>query len=103
MSAVDREELRNLLSVSGTMAGLCITAVTLIATVGQTTVAGSIVDEILVTCGVLFLVCTYCIFWALRTKAPTIAERLDRIAATLFAIALTGMVSAGLLMVYSLQ
>jgi hypothetical protein len=103
LSPVDREELRNLLSVSGTMAGLCITAVTLIATVGNTSVARSIVDEILVSCSVLFLLCTYCNFWALRTKKPHVSERLDHISETLFAIALAGMVSAGLLMVYALK
>lgn len=99
---VDREALRHLLSVSGTMAGLCITAVTLIAMLGQTSaMAGTIVDEIFVICSVLFLLCTYCVFWALRTSQPQLAERLDHIAETLFAIALTGMVSAGILMVYT--
>jgi len=83
------------------MAGLCITAVTLIAMLGQTSVAGTIVDEIFVICGVLFLLCTYCVFWALRTSQPRLAERLDHIAEMLFAIALTGMVSAGILMVFT--
>lgn len=102
LQPVDREELRHLLSVSGTMAGLCITAVTLIATIGRASgVAATIVDEIFVICGVLFLLCTYFVFWALRTGRPELAAQLDRVAAMLFAIALTGMVSAGILMVFT--
>jgi len=95
-----REELRHLLSTSGTMAGLCITAATLFATLrmgGKT-----IVDDIFVLSALLFLVCTYCVFWALRTKQSHFVRMLARCADVLFAIALTAMVSAGFIMTYTL-
>lgn len=83
------------------MAGLCITAVALIATV-RTTVAGTVVDDILVVCALLFLLCTYSVFWALRTKHHAVAQGLERVAEAIFAVALTAMVSAGFIMTYTL-
>ncbi len=48
-----REELRHLLSTSGTMAGLCITATTLFATL-RTIAAKTVVDDIFVVSALLF-------------------------------------------------
>ncbi|WP_353153588.1 hypothetical protein [Herminiimonas fonticola] len=96
-----REELRHLLSTSGTMAGLCITGVTLFSTLGRT-LGGTVVDDIFVLSALFFLLCTYCVFWALRTKHRGIVQLLTRIAEILFAIALTAMVSAGFIMTYTL-
>jgi len=50
----------------------------------------------------LFLLCTYAIFFALRTRRDTVARRLERLADVLFLLALTGMVSSGFVMVYTL-
>ena len=96
-----REELRHLLSTSGTMAGLCITGTTLFSTLGRTT-GGTVVDDIFVVSALLFLLCTYCVFWALRTKHQRTVQLLTRIAESLFAVALTAMVSAGFIMTYTL-
>lgn len=43
---------------------------------------------------------TYFVFWALRTRRPKIAERLDKASDVLFSLALTGMVIAGFVMTY---
>lgn len=96
-----REELRHLLSTSGTMAGLCITGTTLFSTLRKTT-GGTVVDDIFVISALLFLLCTYCVFWALRTKHQRTVKLLTRIAEGLFALALTAMVSAGFIMTYTL-
>ena len=96
-----REELRHLLSTSGTMAGLCITGTTLFSTLRRTT-GGTVVDDIFVISALLFLLCTYCVFWALRTKHQRTVLLLTRIADGLFATALTAMVSAGFIMTYTL-
>lgn len=96
-----REELRHLLSTSGTMAGLCITAATLFATLRRIP-AKTVVDDIFVLSALLFLLCTYCVFWALRTKHAATIQILTRMADVLFAIALTAMVSAGFIMTYTL-
>lgn len=96
-----REESRHLLSTSGTMSGLCITAATLFATVRKVA-AKTIVDDVFVLSALLFLLCTYCLFWALRTRHATTVRMLTRIADFLFAVALTTMVSAGFIMTYTL-
>ena len=50
----------------------------------------------------LFLLCTYAIFFALRTRKPRWALLLERVADALFLLALTGMVASGFIMVYTL-
>lgn len=97
-----REELLQLLSVSGTLAGLSITAVALLHSVGRTSAGSTIADDMLVISALLFLLCTYAIFVALRTRRDAVAERLEQIADVLFLLALTGMVGSGFIMVYTL-
>ncbi|HTH45847.1 MAG TPA: hypothetical protein VL528_12270 [Oxalicibacterium sp.] len=101
MNATLREELRHLLSTSGTMSGLCITAATLFSTV-RNTASKTIVDDIFVLSALIFLLCTYALFWALRTRRPRLMHVLARVADSLFAIALTAMVSGGFIMTYTL-
>ena len=96
-----REELLHLLSLSGTLAGLCITGVTLFHTIGRATLPGTLADDMLAVSALLFLLCTYAIFFALRTRREGLAVTLEKIADTLFLLALTGMVGSGFIMVYS--
>jgi hypothetical protein len=97
-----REELLHLLSLSGTLAGLCITGVALFHTLGTpSSLPASIVDDALAVSALLFLMCTYAIFFALRTKRERLALTLEKIADVLFLLALTGMVAAGFIMVYT--
>lgn len=96
-----REELLHLLTLSGTMAGLCITGVTLFYTVGKSSRSGTIVDDMLVACALLFLLCTYLIFFALRTRNSSLAVSLEKSVDILFSIALTGMVATGFVMAYT--
>jgi len=95
-----REELLQLLSLAGTLAGLCITGVTLFHTLGRTSLAETFADDLLAICALLFLLSTYTIFFALRTTRPSLAITLEKWADTLFLLALTGMVAAGFVMVY---
>jgi hypothetical protein len=96
-----RDELLHLLSLSGTLAGLCITAVTLFRTVGAHSLSSTIADDALALSALLFLVCTYTIFLALRTKDRSFAATLEKFIDALFSVALTGMVAAGFIMVYT--
>lgn len=96
-----REELLWLLSLSGTMAGLCITGVTLFHTVDRASGVGTLADEMLAVCALLFLVCTYVIFFALRTRRTDLAVALDQAVDVLFTLALTLMVATGFVMVYT--
>ena len=96
-----REELLHLLTMSGNMAGLCITGVTLFYTVGAASRAATIADELLAICAVLFLLCAYVIFFALRVRKMILAARLEKIADILFIISMTLMVTAGVVMAYT--
>ena len=96
-----REELLHLLSLSGNMAGLCITGVTLFYTVGRASRAATIADELLVICAVMFLSCAYFIFFALRMRETRLTVTLENIADALFVIGMTLMVATGVLMAYT--
>lgn len=97
-----REELLQLLSVSGTLAGLCITGVALFHTMGGGSLSRTLADDLLAIAALLFLVCTYVIFIALRTRREGLAALLEKFADALFLLALSGMVGSGFIMVYAL-
>lgn len=94
-----REELLHPLSLSGTQAGLCITGVALFHTIGRSSIPSTIADDALALSALSFLVCTYTIFFALRARSRTLAARLEKFVDALSALALTGMVAAGFMMV----
>jgi hypothetical protein len=96
-----REELLHLLSLSGTLAGLCITGVALFHTIGRSNLPATFADDALAISALLFLLCTYTIFIALRTKRGQVALTLEAVADGLFLLALTGMVASGIIMVYT--
>lgn len=100
-STWQRDELLHLLSLSGTLAGLSITGVTLLHTLGKASVVQTIADDALALSALLFLLCTYAIYFALRTQRGEFARTLEKIADVLFLLALTGMVAAGFIMVYT--
>jgi len=96
-----REELLTLLSVAGTLAGLCITGVTLFHATGRASLPETLADDLLAVSALLFLLCTYAIFMALRTRREKLALSLEKVADTLFLLALSGMVGSGFIMVYT--
>lgn len=96
-----RDELLHLLSLSGTLAGLCITGVTLLHSIGKSSLTGTIADDALAVSALMFLVCTYTIFLALRTRRQSLAVKLEKLVDALFSVALTGMVAAGFIMIYT--
>ena len=83
-----REVQLHLLSLSGTLAGLSITGVTLFHTMGRGFEVRTVADAVLAASALLFLPCTYFIFFALRTKRAPIAPTLVNIADSLFLLAL---------------
>lgn len=96
-----REELLHLLSVSGTLAGLCVTVVALMHTLGTTSLTTTLIDDCFALCALFFLTCTYLIFTALRTRRAPVARVLIRIVDGVFLVGLTLMTAAGFMMVYT--
>ena len=99
--AWDRDQLTHLLSLSATLAGLSITGVTLFHTIRLTSPATTIVDDILAVTSLMFLLCCYISFFALRVTKDHIIQKLIRIADALFLVALTSMVGSGFIMLYT--
>lgn len=97
-----RSELLSLLSTSGALAGLSITVVALMNTFNKAQASVTIVDNIFGICAAIFLLCTYLIFWALKTRSETRATRLTKLLEGLFLFALTTMIIATFLMLYTL-
>ena len=97
-----REELMHLLSVSGTLAGLCVTVVALMKTLGSSAGTATVVDDMFAVCALLFLTCTYLIFWVLRTRNPGTEKALVQVVDLAFLVALTVMTAAAFVMVYTL-
>ena len=97
-----RDEMLHLLSLSGTLSGLCITGVTLFHTTGKASLQETLADDILAISALMFLLCTYMIFFTLRTKRESLALALEKVVDATFLLALTGMVISGFIMVYKL-
>ena len=96
-----REELLHLLSVSATLAGLSVTVVALMRTVGKQSNSATIADDMFALCALLFLASTYLIFWALKTRRPGLAAVLVQVLDVMFLLALTLMTGAAFVMVYT--
>jgi hypothetical protein len=97
-----REELIQLLTLSGTLAGLSVTSVSLLHTLRSSSLSTTVVDDVLAITAVLFLLCCYICFFALRFNRHKAIKKLIWIADILFFLALTSMVVSGFLMLYTL-
>ena len=96
-----RTELLSILNLSGTLAGLSVTALALLHTFGQANQASTVVDDMLAVCSLLFLLCAYAAFWALKTRKPQFAQLLVKVTDVLFLLSFTLMIVATFLMVYT--
>ena len=91
-----------MLSISGSLPGLCITVVALMNTFDKTRAEVSFVDDMLAVCAAGFLVCIYLIFWALRSRKVSLAVVLIKVVDGVFLLAITSMVIAAFIMVYTI-
>lgn len=98
----DRNEIIQLLSLSGTLAGLCITALTVFRTLSHSALSVTVADDVLAISALFFLAATYVFFFSLRSKTERTARILERTGDLFFLLALTGMVSSGGIMVYTI-
>lgn len=96
-----RAELLHLLSVSGTLAGLAVTVVALMHTLGRADATASVIDDLFAFCALIFLLCTYGTFTALRLEPSRLARMLVRVVDVAFLVGLTLMTSAAFVMVYT--
>lgn len=97
-----RDELLGLLSVSSTLAGLCVTVVAFENNFEKSRSEVSIVDDMFALCAAAFLICIYLIFWALRTHREHVAETLIMLVDVVFLLAMTSMTVAAFIMIYTI-
>lgn len=98
----ERDEIIQLLSLSGTLAGLCITALTVFKTLSKSPLSVTVADDLLAVSALSFLIATYIFFFALRIKTERLASLFEKSGDLFFLLALSGMVSSGFIMVYTI-
>lgn len=96
-----RKELLQLLSVSATLSGLCITVVAFMHNFGKAAQAATIVDDIFAICSLLFLICMYVIFFALRVNRTITLANLVKLVDVVFLASFSTMTLAAFIMVYT--
>ena len=94
-----RVELLYLLTIAGTLAGVCVTALTLIKTLKE---VATIVDDMFAACTLLFLVATYLAFAALKVRSRRMGRLLVRLVDVVFLVGLTVLTIAALIMTYTI-
>jgi len=62
----------------------------------------TIVDDMLAMCAAAFLFCLYLIFWALRSRKPSLASMLIKVVDAVFLLAITSMTIAAFIMIYTI-
>ena len=98
--ARDREVLLRLLSVTASLAGLCVAALAFMEASSADALLRSYADEVIALDGFLFVCCVYLILWALRTKVDGRTHVLARIIDIVFLFALTTMLLAAGYLIY---
>jgi len=96
-----REELIHLLSISGTLAGLCVTVVALMNTFGKSSRVATWVDDMFALCALIVLVTIYASFSALRTRKLSLAGTLVKVVDAMFLSAMTLMITAAFMLVHT--
>ena len=100
--ARDRDVLLRLLSVTASLAGLCIAALGFLEAVDRPQLDHSYADELIALDAFLFVGCVYLILWALRTSRLERAARLARVVDVVFLFALTTLLFAAANIIYYL-
>ncbi len=97
----DRQQLMSMQALSGTLAGLCITGVTIFVSSSKYNHAQKIADGVLVVSGLFFMLHVYASYLILRRRRMSRLRWLRTAVDVLFHTAMLGMVAAGFLMVYT--
>jgi hypothetical protein len=98
--ARDRDVLLRLLSVTASLAGLCIAALGFLEASDNPGLEGSYADELIAIDAILFVSCVYLVLWALRTQSVTRAHVLSRIVDVIFLFALTTLLVAAIYIIF---
>jgi hypothetical protein len=98
--ARNRDVLLRLLSVTASLAGLCIAALGFLEAGDRPALDDSYADELIAVDALLFVGCVYLILWALRTRSARRADSLSRVIDVLFLFALTSLLFASAYIIF---
>ena len=98
--ARDRDVLLRLLSVTSSLAGLCIAALGFLEASNRPELDNSYADELIALDALLFVSCVYLILWALRTSSAVRAISLSRVVDAIFLFALTSLLLAATYIIF---
>ncbi len=96
----DRDVLLRLLSVTASLAGLCIAALGFMEYSSPDATLRTLADELIAVDAFIFVICVYLILWALRTSSLRRARLLARTINAFFLFALTTMLLSATYIVY---
>ena len=97
-----RDMLFRILPMSATLAGFCVAGIGLLHAHSKAEAYAGLGDDILGLTSVIFLVCTYLAFWALRADTEARLVTLSRFVDVLFLAGLTLVVVSGVGIVYAI-
>jgi hypothetical protein len=97
-----RDMLFRILPMSATLAGFCVAGIGLLHAHSKAEAYAGLGDDILGLTAVIFLVCTYLSFWALRAGTESRVVALARVVDVLFLAGLTLVVVSGVGIVYAI-
>ena len=100
--AKDREVLLRLLSVTASLAGLCVAALGFLEAADRPALERSFADELIAIDAFLFVGCVYLVMWALRTRVPARALALSKVIDVVFLVALTTLIADAAYIVFAL-
>src|SRR2546429_5122292 len=102
-SHLERDICIHIFTVSSAMVGVCLTVIGLIRVVITLGTADTLADDFLAGDALLFLVSCLLSYWALRSRGLRRMHRLERIADSIFIIAMIGMVIICALITYTIS
>src|SRR6266700_6391135 len=93
----------HIFTVSSAMVGVCLTVIGLIRVVITLGSADTLADDLLAVDALLFLLSCLLSYWALRSRGLRRMHRLEKIADSIFIIAMIGMVVVCALITYTIS
>src|SRR2546426_10074265 len=93
----------HIFTVSSAMVGVCLTVIGLIRVVITLGSADTLADDFLAADALLFLISCLLSYWALRSRGLRRMHRLEKIADSIFIIAMIGMVVVCALITYTIS
>ena len=102
-SHLEQDICIHIFTVSSAMVGVCLTVIGLIRVVITLGSADTLADDFLAADALLFLISCLLSYWALRSRGLRRMHRLEKIADSIFIIAMIGMVVVCALITYTIS